>query len=393
MDRHDSRFAVTQLKIPAVYMRGGTSKGVFFIADDLPSDLQARERILLRVIGSPDRYGKHTDGMGGATSKIVILSKSERDDCDIDYLFGQVAIDAPVIDWSGNCGNLTTAVGPFAISMGMMSAPRHGDATVRIWQANIKKRIISHVPMKDGEVVELGDFELDGVAFPAAEVKLEFLDPAAADAEGEEAGGAMFPTGHKIDVLDVPGFGTIEATLINAGNPTIFVDAARLGLEATELQGDINGDKKVLALAELVRSHGAVAMGLVKTPQEATEKRPHTPKLSFVARPAAYVASDGKKIEPGAIDMLARIFSMGVLHYAMTGTGAVAIAAAAAIPGTVVSRVAPVGADGRVRFGHPSGVLNVGAEAREEGGQWVVTKVMMSRSARRLMEGWVRVPA
>jgi len=387
---------VTQLKIPAVYMRGGTSKGVFFIAADLPADLRERERILLRVIGSPDRYGKQTDGMGGATSstsKIVILSQSNRDDCDIDYLFGQVAIDAPTIDWSGNCGNLTTAVGPFAISMGMMAAPRDGEATVRIWQANIRKRIISRVPMKDGEVVELGGFELDGVAFPAAEVKLEFLDPAADEGDGEDAGGAMFPTGNRIDLLDVPGVGKLEATLINAGNPTIFVDAARLGLKGTELQGDINGDKKILALAELVRSHGAVAMGLVKTPQEATEKRQHTPKLSFVARPSGYFASDGKKIAPESIDLLARIFSMGVLHHAMTGTGAVAIAAAAAIPGTVVSRIAPVGADGRVKFGHPSGVLNVGAEAREENGQWAVTKVMMSRSARRLMEGWVRVPA
>ena len=387
---------MTQLRIPAVYMRGGTSKGVFFIAGDLPADLRERERILLRVIGSPDRYGKQTDGMGGATSstsKIVILSKSDRDDCDIDYLFGQVAIDAPTVDWSGNCGNLTTAVGPFAISMGMMDAPRDGEATVRIWQANIRKRIISRVPMKDGEVVELGGFELDGVAFPAAEVKLEFLDPAADDGDGDEAGGAMFPTGNRIDLLDVPGVGKIEATLINAGNPTIFVDAARLGLKGTELQGDINGDKKLLGLAELVRSHGAVAMGLVKTPREATEKRQHTPKLSFVARPSGYVASDGKKIEPDAIDLLARIFSMGVLHHAMTGTGAVAIAAAAAIPGTVVSRIAPVGADGRVKFGHPSGVLNVGAEAVEKDGQWAVTKVMMSRSARRLMEGWVRVPA
>jgi 2-methylaconitate isomerase len=378
---------VIQQKIPAVYMRGGTSKGVFFRAEDLPADKAARERILLRVIGSPDRYGKQTDGMGGATSstsKIVILSKSERPDCDIDYLFGQVSIDAPVIDWSGNCGNLTTAVGPFAISEGLVAAPRDGEAIVRIWQANIHKRIVSHVPMKDGEVVELGGFELDGVAFPAAEVKLEFLDP---------AGGGMFPTGAKIDVLQVPGVGAIEATLINAGNPTIFVDAARLGLTGTELQGDINGNARVLALAEAVRSHGAFAMGLVKTPQEATERRQHTPKLSFVARPAGYIASDGRKIDAGTIDLLARIFSMGVLHHAMTGTGAVAIAAAAAVPGTVVSRVAPVGADGRVTFGHPSGVLNVGAEACEKDGQWAVAKVMMSRSARRLMEGWVRVPA
>ena len=377
-------------------MRGGTSKGVFFLAADLPTEQAELERILLRVIGSPDRYGKQTDGMGAATSstsKIVILSKSDRDDCDVNYLFGQVAIDAPVIDWSGNCGNLTTAVGPFAISHGLVAAPKDGEATVRIWQANIKKKIVSRVPMKDGEVIEMGDFELDGVAFPAAEVKIEFLDPAADEGDGDSAEGGMFPTGNRIDTLDVPGVGAVEATLINAGNPTIFVDAARLGLKGTELQGDINGNAKLLALAEAVRSHGAVAMGLVKTAQEATENRPHTPKLSFVATPASYTASDGKKIEAGGIDLLARIFSMGVLHHAMTGTGAVAIAAAAAIPGTVVSRIAPVGADGRVKFGHPSGVLIVGAEAREKNGQWAVSKVMMSRSARRLMEGWVRVPA
>ena len=384
-----------QLRIPAVYMRGGTSKGVFFLAHDLPSEPEARDRLLLRVIGSPDRYGKHTDGMGGATSstsKVVIISKSERAGCDVDYRFGQVAIDAPVIDWSGNCGNLSAAVGPFALSMGLVEGPSDGTATVNIWQANIAKKIVNHVPMQGGEVQELGGFELDGVAFPAAEVKVEFLDPAA-DEEGDGAGGAMFPTGHRIDTLDVPGVGRIEATLINAGNPTIFVDAAKLGLKGTELQGDINGDKALLGRAEAVRALGAVAMGLVATPEEATQKRPHTPKLAFVAKPASYTASDGKRVEAGSIDLLARIFSMGVLHHAMTGTGAVAIAAAAAIPGTIVSRVAPAGADGRVRFGHPSGVLSVGAEAAEENGQWAVRKVMMSRSARRLMEGWVRVPA
>lgn len=383
-----------QLRIPAVYMRGGTSKGVFFLEQDLPADPAERERVLLRVIGSPDRYGKQTDGMGGATSstsKIVILSRSDRPDSDVNYLFGQVSIDKPVIDWSGNCGNLSTAVGPFAIEQGLVEAPADGTATVRIWQANIGKRIISHVPMKDGAVQELGDFALDGVTFPAAEVRLEFLDPAA-DEDGDGAGGAMFPTGHRLDTLEVPELGTVEATMINAGNPTIFVDAARLGFTGTELQKDINGNPKILALAESVRARGAVAMGLVKTPQEATEKRQHTPKLAFVAPPAAYTASDGKPVTPEAIDFLARIFSMGVLHHAMTGTGAVAIAAAAAIPGTIVSRLAPVGADGRVRFGHPSGVLSVGAEAREEAGQWAVKKVMMSRSARRLMEGWVRVP-
>jgi 2-methylaconitate isomerase len=383
---------MSQLRIPAVYMRGGTSKGVFFLAEDLPSDPQARDRILMRVIGSPDRYGKHTDGMGGATSstsKVVILAKSKRADCDVDYLFGQVAIDQPLVDWSGNCGNLSAAVGPFAISMGLVTAPADGTATVRIWQANIKKKIVSHVPMTGGEVQELGDFQLDGVAFPAAEVELEFLDPA--DDEGEA--GATFPTGNHIDVLDVPGVGRIEATLINAGNPTIFVDAAGLGLKGTELQGDINGDKALLARVESVRARGAVAMGGAATPEEATAKRPHTPKLAFVGKPAGYTASDGRAVETGSIDLLARIFSMGVLHHAMTGTGAVAIAAAAAIPGTVVHRVAPVGADGRVRFGHPSGTLKVGAEVRKDGNHWKVTKVLMSRSARRLMEGWVRVPA
>ena len=390
-----------QLRIPAVYMRGGTSKGVFFLKDDLPADPAERERLLLRVIGSPDRYGKHTDGMGGATSstsKIVILSKSSRPDCDVDYLFGQVAIDRPAIDWSANCGNLSTAVGPFAISSGLVEAPAEGTATVRIWQANIGKRIVARVPMQAGEVQELGGFELDGVAFPAAEVRLEFLDPAADEEGGDgNSGGAIFPTGNRLDRLDVPGIGAIEATMINAGNPTIFVDAGPLGFKGTELQAEVNGDRARLALAEQVRARGALAMGLVKSLAGAAERQA-TPKLAYVAKPAGYTASDGRTVEASSIDLLARIFSMGVLHHAMTGTGAVAIAAAAAIPGTVVSRLAPIdatgGKDGRVRFGHPSGVLAVGAEAVEEAqGQWKVTKVSLSRTARRLMEGWVRVPA
>ena len=388
-----------QLRIPAVYMRGGTSKGVFFLAHDLPADPTERDRLLMRVIGSPDRYGKHTDGMGGATSstsKVVILAKSTRPDCDVDYLFGQVAIDRPLVDWSGNCGNLSAAVGPFALGAGLLEGPADGEAVVRIWQANISKKIIAHVPMRGGEVQELGDFELAGVAFPAAEVKLAFLDPAA-DGEGGEAaagggGGATFPTGNHIDVLDIAGVGKVEATLINAGNPTVFVDAASLGLKGTELQGDVNGDKAVLARAEAVRALGTVMMGIASTPEEATARRPHTPKLAYVARPAGYIASDGRAVAAGSIDILVRIFSMGVLHHAMTGTGAVAIAAAAAIPGTLVHRVAPAGPDGRVRFGHPSGALRVGAEVRRHGEHWQVGKVMMSRSARRLMEGWVRVP-
>jgi probable AcnD-accessory protein PrpF len=385
---------MSQLRIPAVYMRGGTSKGVFFLAQDLPADPAARDRLLLRVIGSPDPYGKHIDGMGGAsssTSKVVICARSAQPGCDVDYLFGQVAVDRPVIDWSGNCGNLSAAVGPFAVEAGLVATPDEGVAVVRIWQANISKRIVAHVPMRGGEVVEEGDFALDGVAFPAAEVRLEFLDPAAGEAQAE--GSALFPTGRRIDTLEVPGLGAVQATLLNAGNPTIFMDAAALGLRGTELQADVNGDAALLARAEALRAHGAVAMGLAASAEAATRLRPHTPKLAFVARPAPYTASDGRAVGAADIDLLARIFSMGVLHHAMTGTGAVAIAAAAAVPGTVVSRLAAVGADGRIRFGHPSGVLEVGAEAVEEGGGWRVAKVLMSRSARRLMEGYVRVPA
>ena len=384
---------MTQLRIPAVYMRGGTSKGVFFLAHDLPSERQARDRILLRVTGSPDPYGKQIDGMGGATSstsKVVIISRSSRPDCDVDYLFGQVSIDAPVIDWSGNCGNLTAAVGPFAISAGLIDAPPDGTAAVRIWQANIGKKIIAHVPMRGGEVLASGSFRLDGVAFPGAEVRLEFVDPAGED--GESGAGATFPTGREIDRLEVPGLGTVEATLINAGNPAIFVDAAALGLHGTELQQDINGRTELLALAEAVRSRGAVAMGLAATPEEATTKRPHTPKLAFVAKPVSYTSSDGKRVDPQSIDLLARIFSMGKLHHAMTGTGAVAIAAAAAIPGTIVHRISPLSAEGTVRFGHPSGTLALGADAIRQERQWVIRKVTVSRSARCLMEGWIQVP-
>ncbi len=387
---------MTQLRIPAVYMRGGTSKGVFFHARDLPEDARARERLLLRVIGSPDRYGKQIDGMGGATSstsKIVIVAPSSRADCDVEYLFGQVAIDAPIIDWSGNCGNLTTAVAPYAIGEGLVRAPAEGEATVRLWQSNVGKRIVAHVPMRAGAVQEEGDFELDGVTFPAAEVRLEFLDPGADDGEpGPEAPGGLFPTGRPCDRLEVPGVGELEATLIVAGNPTVFVPAAALGMRGTELQADVNGDASLLARAEAVRAHAAVAMRLAASAEEAMRTRRATPKIAVLAPAASYTAADGRRIEASQIDLLARIFSMGPLHHAMTGTGAVALAAASAIPGTLVHRLVASRADARVRFGHPSGVMAVGAEADDSDGAWTVRKVVLSRSARRLMEGWVRVP-
>jgi probable AcnD-accessory protein PrpF len=387
-----------QIRIPATYMRGGTSKGVFFRLQDLPERAQvpgtARDAVLLRVIGSPDPYAKQIDGMGGATSstsKSVILAKSERRDHDIDYVFGQVSIDSAFVDWSGNCGNLSAAVGPFAISNGLIDAsriPQNGICTVRIWQVNIAKTIVAHVPITNGVVQETGDFELDGVTFPAAEVQLEFLDPAD---DGEGDGSAMFPTGKLVDDLDVPGVGKFKATMINAGIPTIFLDADAVGYTGAELQDAINGDAKALAMFESIRAHGAVRMGLIERVEEAA-KRQHTPKVAFVAKPRDYIASSGKRVSAGDVDLLVRALSMGKLHHAMMGTAAVAIATAAAIPGTIVNLAAGGGERNAVRFGHPSGTLRVGAAATHANGEWRVTKAIMSRSARVLMEGFVRVP-
>ncbi len=397
---HRPQIHAPQLRIPATYLRGGTSKGVFFRLDDLPEAAQvpgaARDALLMRVIGSPDPYAKHTDGMGGATSstsKCVIISKSTQPDHDVDYLYGQISIDTAFVDWSGNCGNLSTAVGPFAIANGFIDRarlPENGTFPVRVWQANIGKTIVCHVPIANGEVQETGDFELDGVTFPAAEIVLEFIDPAD---EGEgEGGGSMFPTGNLVDDLDVPGVGTLKVTMINAGIPTVFVNAVDIGYTGTELQDAINGNPDELAMFEAIRAHGAVRMGLIRDVSEAP-KRQHTPKVAFVAPPADYTASSGKRIAAGEIDLLVRALSMGKLHHAMMGTAAVAIGTAAAIPGTLVSDAAGGGARTAVRFGHPSGTLRVGAEAVQVDGQWVVRKAVMSRSARVLMEGAVRVPA
>lgn len=383
-----------QIKIPATYMRGGTSKGVFFNLDDLPAAAQvpgeARDKLLLRVIGSPDPYAKHTDGMGGATSstsKTVILSKSEKPDHDVDYLFGQVSIDKPFVDWSGNCGNLTAAVGSFAIASGLVDKgriPDNGTAVIRIWQKNIGKSIVAHVPITDGQVQETGDFELDGVTFPAAEVKIEFISPV-------DPSEAMFPTGNLVDELEVPGIGTFKATMINAGIPTVFLNADEIGYTGSELQGAINEDPAALQRFETIRAYGAIRMGLIDKVEEAAARQ-HTPKVAFVSPPADYTTSSGKAIKASDIDLNVRALSMGKLHHAMMGTAAVAIGTAAAIPGTLVNLAAGGGERDSVVFGHPSGTLKVGAAASEQNGNWIVEKVVMSRSARVLMEGWVRIP-
>ena len=393
---------VPQVKIPATYMRGGTSKGVFFRLEDLPERCQvpgvARDKLFMRVIGSPDPYSAQIDGMGGATSstsKCVILSRSGRPDHDVEYLYGQVSIDKPFVDWSGNCGNLSTGAGAFAIHAGLVDPsriPENGVCVVRVWQANIGKTIIAHVPISDGRVQETGDFELDGVTFPSAEIVLEFMDPS----DDGEPGSSMFPTGNLVDELEVPADvaegGLLKATLISAGIPTVFVNAEDIGYKGTELREDINGDPVALARFEAIRVAGALRMGLIKTADEALTRQ-HTPKVAFVSPPKSYSASSGKAIDAGEVDLLVRALSMGKLHHAMMGTCAVAIATAAAVPGTLVNLAAGGGNREAVRFGHPSGTLRVGAEAEQVGGQWTVTKAVMSRSARVLMEGWVRVPA
>lgn len=386
-----------QVKIPATYMRGGTSKGVFFRLQDLPERCQqpgeSRDKLFMRVIGSPDPYAAHIDGMGGATSstsKCVILSKSSVPDHDVDYLYGQVSIDKAFVDWSGNCGNLSTAAGAFALHAGFVDPariPENGTCVVRIWQANIKKTIIAHVPVSNGQVQETGDFELDGVTFPAAEIVLEFIDPS----DDAEEGGSMFPTGNLVDDLEVPGIGTLKATMISAGIPTVFVNAEDIGYTGTELREAINTRPEALARFEAIRVAGALRMGLIKTPEEAATRQ-HTPKIAFVSKPRDYLSASGKKVGTGDVDLLVRALSMGKLHHAMMGTAAVAIGTAAAIPGTLVNLAAGGGARTAVRFGHPSGTLRVGAEASQVNGEWTVTKAIMSRSARVLMEGWVRVP-
>ncbi|EJS9608672.1 2-methylaconitate cis-trans isomerase PrpF [Vibrio parahaemolyticus] len=385
----------SQIKVPATYMRGGTSKGVFFNLEDLPTEAQvageARDKLLLRVIGSPDPYAKQIDGMGGATSstsKTVIVSRSSRDDHDVDYLFGQVSIDKPFVDWSGNCGNLSAAIGPFAIHAGLIPQdrlPENGIVTVRVWQVNISKTILVHVPIVNGFVQETGEFELDGVTFPAAEIQVDFVDPA----DGE---GSMFPTGNLVDDLVVPDVGTFNATFINAGIPTIFIDAESIGYQGTELQDDINNDDAALAMFESIRAHGALKMGLISELEEA-QTRQHTPKVAFVSKPKSYQSSSGKEVNESEIDVLVRALSMGKLHHAMMGTAAVAIASAACVPGTLVNLAAGGGEKESVTFGHPSGTLKVGAQAKQTEQGWVVQKAIMSRSARILMEGFVRVPS
>ena len=382
-----------QFKVKATYMRGGTSKGTFFNIADLPKEAQEdtkkRDKLLQRIVGSPDVYKQQMDGMGGATSstsKAILVGKSSVPNHDVDYYFGQVAIDKDFMDWSGNCGNLSSAVGPFAIHEGLVdNVPQNGVCCVRIWQANIKKTILCYVTMVDGQVKELGDYYIDGVAFPAQEILLEFAEPVDPSEE-------LFPTGNLVDDLEVPGIGTFKATMITAGIPTIFLNAADIGYKGTELQADINSDAQALARFEKIRSYGALKMGLISDLSEA-ETRQHTPKIAFVAPKSDFTTSSGKEVKASEIDLHVRALSMQKLHHAMMGTASVAIGVAACIEGTLVNIAAGGGEKTAVEFGHPSGTLKVGAVIKKENGKYIVDKATMSRSARIIMKGEVYAPA
>lgn len=374
-----------------VYMRGGTSKGLFFLREWLPEDPEVCDRLLLRALGSPDPYGTQIDGMGGATSstsKVVIISRSSRADSDVDYLFGQVAINQAKIDWSGNCGNLTAAVGPFAVAQRLVKAPMKGRAEVRIWQANLQTRILSRFSVNYGRAEEEGDFFLDGVAFSGAEVELDFLDPCGSTATGRP----VFPTGNAIDYVDVPKVGPVNMTMMNAGNPAVLVHAAALGLKGTELPVEINGNADLLYRAEIIRATAAVIMGLATDLADARKNALHTPKLAYLSKPANFVTTSNARIEKNSIDLNARIFSMGKLHHALTGTGAITIAAAAVIPGTLANLLVIKPGGENFRIGHPAGSYAVSVEAYQTGTQWHIRKATMSRSARRLFSGELFIP-
>jgi len=379
------------ITFPAVFMRGGTSKGIFFRGGVLPEEPKLRDAILLRALGSPDPYKRQIDGLGGAsssTSKAVIVSRSDRPGIDVDYLFAQVDVERPLIDYTANCGNLSGAVGPFAISEGLVEAI-DGTTSVRIWQVNTSRLIVAHVPVRDGEPVEEGAYVIDGVPFPSAEIALDFYDP------GGSVTGKLLPTGNAVDELDVPAVGVLRVTLLDAATITVFVRANDVGLVGTELRPQVDGDVALLAKLESIRAAAAVRLGLAANAQEATRRRPGTPKLALVAAPARYRTAGGIDIEAEQVDFVARMISMGTLHHAFPGTGAICAAVAAAIPGTVVNEVACVapGREHSITFGHTSGTIRIGVTLAERDAIWHAEKARVSRSARRIMQGEVCIPA
>jgi len=380
-----------QRRIPAVIMRGGTSRAVFFHRHHLPADPELRDRVILTVFGGGDPYGRQIDGLGGAvstTSKAAIISPPSVPDADVDYTFGQVSVTTPLVDYGGNCGNISSAVGPFAIEEGLVRAT-DPVTTVRIWQVNTQKRIIAHVPTSGGLPEVEGDYAIDGVPGTGAMIILEFHDP------GGSMTGRLLPTGNPADVLEVEGVGRLTVSLVDAANPVVFVNPQDLGLDGLEMPERVDGDHALLAKIEAIRAHAAVRMGLARTVAEATARSPGVPKLAFAAPPASYTSTRGSPVDGAAVDVVGRIMSMGRLHRSYALTGAICTAAAAQVEGTLVHAVARRGPAGErtLRIGHPAGIIEVGALVVRRDGEWHVEKVVTRRTARRLMEGMALVPA
>ena len=378
-----------QKRIPTVLMRGGTSKGLFFHDNHLPTDPATRSRVILAAFGSPDHNRRQIDGVGGGvstTSKVAIISPSESPDYDVVYNFGQVSIDRPIVDFKGNCGNISSAVGPFAVDEGLVNAVEP-ITRVRIHQINTNKLIIAEVPVKDGRFADEGDYAIAGVPGTYARIALRFADP------GGSLTGRLFPTGNRRDTIEIPGHGSIAITIIDAANPVVQVRAEEIGLLGTEID-EIDADDEIKMTLEAIRCKAAVLIGLAASEKEATERSQAVPKIAFVSAPRPYTLPGGQTVAAQDIDLVARIMSMGTLHRSYAVSGGVCTVGAAMIPDTVVFDL--LNADARrndlLRIGHPGGVIDIGAVVEIDGDRCVYKEAVIGRTARRLMEGYVLVP-
>lgn len=377
------------LRVPAVYMRGGTSKGLFFHNKDLPWDPVARDALILAAYGSPDPSGRQLDGMGGGTSvtsKVAIIGPSRSPEHDVEYLFGQVSIDRPLVSYKGNCGNLSSAVGPFAVEEAMVEL-LEPLTTVRILQLNTGKTIMAEVPVHQGRYNPLGNYSIDGVPGTGSKITLRFLHP------GGSVTGKLLPTGSPREIWKVRGLGRVQLSILDAGNPVVFLRAGDLGLEGTEIE-EIDRDPELKHKLEAVRAEAAVRLGLAKDPREASQKSQAVPKIALVAAPKPYRSLSGITVQEQEIHILVRMMSMGNLHRAYAVTAAICTAGAALIEGSLVQEV--VGNRGKqpgpIILGHPSGRMEIEALLEERAGRLEYLEARLGRTARRLMEGHVLVP-
>jgi len=369
-------------RLPCMIIRGGTSKGLYFLEKDLPKEQAERDQVLLKVMGSPDM--KQINGLGGATSvtsKVAIIKVSSRPDADVDYTFAQVSVDKPLVSYKGNCGNISSGVGPFALERGLVPL-KEPMTPVRIYNTNTGKIIEAEVQVENGAVKYEGDFKIAGVKGSASPVKLKFMHPAGTISK------ELLPTGHAVDELDVPGFGKVQVSIVDAANPLVFVKAADLGLKGTELPAELDADPAKLDLLEKVRGLAAVKLGLIKDYTKSAWETPGIPKMTFVAEPHDYLTANGQSIKENQIDLLSRMMSMQKTHPTYAMTGAMCTAAAAVVPGSVVAQVLRKDADTQfIRIGHPDGILEAGVDYSLKDNKVEVEDTFGFRTANLLLDG------